>query len=101
MSAEFFDKTLPGKEYPKGSLHPISSTIEQIASIFQKLGFIRVSYPEIEWEHFAFETLNMPKGHPARDDFESFFVDEPEDKERGEWSSPLIRLRARTERCLD
>ncbi|MBW7960452.1 phenylalanine--tRNA ligase subunit alpha [Patescibacteria group bacterium] len=83
MSAEFFDKTLPGKEYPKGSLHPISTTIEQIASIFQKLGFIRVSYPEIEWEHFAFETLNMPKGHPARDDFESFFVDEPEDKERG------------------
>jgi len=72
-SEKFFDATLPGKIYPKGSLHPITYTIEEIASIFQKLGFIRVSYPEVEWEYFSFEALNMPKGHPARDDFESFF----------------------------
>lgn len=76
-SEKFFDKTLPGKQYPKGSLHPITYTIEEIASIFQKLGFIRVSYPEVEWEYFSFEALNMPKGHPARDDFETFFVDYP------------------------
>lgn len=72
---EFFDPTLPGKAYPKGSLHPISYTIEEIADIFHDLGFIRVSYPEVEWEYFAFEALNMPKGHPARDDFETFFID--------------------------
>lgn len=72
---DFFDETLPGKPYPKGSLHPLTYTIEEIVSIFQKLGFIRVSYPEVEWEYFSFEALNMPKGHPARDDFETFFMD--------------------------
>lgn len=80
---KFFDTTLPGKQYPKGSLHPITYTIEEIASIFQKLGFIRVSYPEVEWEYFSFEALNMPKGHPARDDFETFFVDFPPHKKYG------------------
>ncbi len=76
----FIDLTLPGKSYPKGSLHPLTYTIEEIVSIFQKIGFIRVSYPEIDWEYFAFESLNMPKGHPARDDFETFFIDLPENK---------------------
>ena len=74
-SSGFSDETLPGKTYPKGTLHPITYTIEEITRIFQDLGFIRVSYPEVEWEYFAFEALNMPKGHPARDDFETFFID--------------------------
>lgn len=77
QTQEFFDKTLPGKSYPKGSLHIMTYAIEEIEKIFKKIGFTRVSYPEVEWEHFAFETLNMPKGHPARDDFETFFIDYP------------------------
>jgi len=72
---EFFDPTLPGKKYEKGSLHPLTYIIEEISRIFQTIGFIRVSYPEVEWEYFSFEALNMPKGHPARDDFETFFID--------------------------
>jgi phenylalanyl-tRNA synthetase alpha chain len=80
---KFFDKTLPGKPYPKGSLHPLTYVIDEIASIFSSLGFIRVSYPEVEWEYFSFEALNMPKGHPARDDFETFFMDFPENKQYG------------------
>lgn len=79
----FFDPTLPGKSYPKGSLHIISSAIEEITKIFEKIGFIRVSYPEIDWEYSAFESLNMPKGHPARDDFETSYVDFPEDPKFG------------------
>lgn len=74
---KFFDPTLPGKPYPKGSLHPLTYTIEEITLIFRRLGFIRVSYPEVEWEYFSFEALNMPKSHPARDDFETFFIDAP------------------------
>ena len=74
---EFFDPTLPGRSYPKGSLHPLTYIIEEIADIFSSLGFVRVSYPEVEWEYFAFEALNMPKNHPARDDFETFFIDYP------------------------
>lgn len=74
-SEDFFDKTLPGKQYPKGSLHVVSYAIEEISKIFEKIGFIRVSYPEVDWEYSAFEALNMPKSHPARDDFETSFID--------------------------
>jgi phenylalanyl-tRNA synthetase alpha chain len=83
QSAKFFDSTLPGKLYPKGSLHPLTYIIEEISNIFQKIGFVRVSYPEVEWEYFSFEALNMPKGHPARDDFETFFIDFPENQKYG------------------
>ncbi len=77
------DVTLPGTQYPKGSLHVTTLAIEEISKIFEKIGFIRTSYPEIDWEHFAFETLNMPSDHPARDDFETFFVGAPAHKEFG------------------
>ena len=79
----FFDKTLPGKTYPKGSLHPLTYIIDEITDIFSQLGFTRVSYPEVEWEYFSFEALNMPKNHPARDDFETFFIDAPENSQFG------------------
>ncbi len=71
------DVTLPGTIPPKGSLHLVTYAIEEITSIFERIGFARQSYPEVEWEYFSFESLNMPKGHPARDDFETFFVDTP------------------------
>ena len=73
----FFDKTLPGKTYPKGSLHIVSYAIEEITKIFEKISFIRVSYPEVDWEYGAFESLNMPAGHPARDDVETSYIDVP------------------------
>lgn len=82
-SAVFFDKTLPGKTYPKGSLHIMTYAVEEITRIFEKIGFIRASYPEVEWEYFSFESLNMPKSHPARDDFETFFIDYPADPKFG------------------
>lgn len=74
-SDKFFDSTLPGKTYPKGSLHIVSFAIEEITKIFEKIGFIRVSYPEVDWEYGTFTSLNMPKGHPARDDFETSYID--------------------------
>ncbi|MFZ6034870.1 MAG: phenylalanine--tRNA ligase subunit alpha [Patescibacteria group bacterium] len=80
---DFFDPSIPGKPYPKGSLHVVSYAIEEITGIFEKIGFIRVSYPEVDWEYGAFESLNMPKGHPARDDVETSFIDFPENAEFG------------------
>lgn len=71
------DVTLPGTAYPKGSLHLITIAIDEITSIFEKIGFIRVSYPEVEYEFFSFESLNMPKTHAARDDFETSFIEAP------------------------
>ncbi len=76
-AASQIDVTLPGKPYPKGSLHLVSYAVEEISRIFQKIGFIRMTYPEVEWEYFSFDALNMGKDEPARDDFETFFVDAP------------------------
>ncbi len=71
---ETIDVTAPGTPPPSGHLHIITQAIEEIVQIFERIGFRRRSYPEVEWEWFAFESLNMPQNHPARDDFETFFV---------------------------
>lgn len=71
------DITAPGKKQPLGHLHLVSQAIEEIVAIFTKLGFTLQSYPEIDWDWYAFESLNMPKGHPARDEWETFFVKGP------------------------
>ncbi|NTU46799.1 phenylalanine--tRNA ligase subunit alpha [Candidatus Roizmanbacteria bacterium] len=73
--AQYTDVTLPGTPYARGSVHLVTIAIEEISRVFSKLGFNRMSYPEIEWEQYSFENLNMPPEHPARDDFETFFVD--------------------------
>jgi len=78
-----FVKTLPGKKPMAGHLHIISQAIEEIVEIFKPLGFTRVRYPEIDWEYFAFETLNIPATHPARDEWETFFIDAAADKQYG------------------
>lgn len=72
---KWFDPTVPGEKPPLGHLHLITQAIEEISKIFEKIGFVRVRYPEVEWDWFAFESLNMPKEHPARDEWETFFVD--------------------------
>lgn len=74
---EWFDPTIPGVRPKRGHLHLITKAIEEISRTFEQIGFVRVRYPEVEWDWFAFEGLNMPKGHPARDEWETFFVDTP------------------------
>lgn len=68
------DVTAPGKKQEIGHLHLVSQAIEEIVEIFTKLGFSLQSYPEVDWDYYAFESLNMPKEHPARDDWETFFI---------------------------
>lgn len=80
---EFFDVTIPGIRPPQGHLHLVSQAIEDIYEIFKRIGFTRARYPEVEWDKFAFEDLNMPKTHPARDEWETLFVDQKEDKKMG------------------
>jgi phenylalanyl-tRNA synthetase alpha chain len=79
----WFDPTVPGIKPNIGHLHLITNTIEEISKIFGRIGFERARYPEVEWDYFAFESLNMPKGHPARDEWETFFVDAPENPKYG------------------
>ena len=74
---EWLDVTAPGLSAPLGHLHLVSQAIEEITRIFERIGFTRVRYGEIDWEWYSFESLNMPKDSPARDDFETFFIAEP------------------------
>jgi phenylalanyl-tRNA synthetase alpha chain len=70
-----FDPTLPGMKFPEGHLHLVTQAIAEISEIFEHLGFVRRRYPEVEWDWYAFESLNMPPDHPARDEWETFFID--------------------------
>lgn len=72
-----FDPSLPGIKPPTGHLHPVTHAIEEISTIFANIGFTRVRYPEADWDWYAFGSLNFPPDHPARDDWETFFVDAP------------------------
>lgn len=82
-SRQWFDPTIPGIQPEIGHLHLVTQAIKEISDVFTHLGFSRVRYPEVEWDWFAFESLNMPKSHPARDDWETFFVDAKENSEYG------------------
>jgi len=75
IKEDYFDVTIPGEKPPLGHLHLITYTIREITKIFEKIGFTRVRYPEVEWDWYPFEGLNMPKNHPARDEWETFFIE--------------------------
>ena len=77
------DITLPGTKPPIGSLHLVTQAIEEITAIFEKIGFSRVRYPEVEFDWYAFGSLNFPENHPARDDWETFFIDQETDPKMG------------------
>ncbi|MFA6322375.1 MAG: phenylalanine--tRNA ligase subunit alpha [Candidatus Buchananbacteria bacterium] len=74
-SGEKIDVTLPGKNPVIGHLHLMTQAIAEIDDIFSRLGFQRRRYPEVEWDYYAFESLNMPPQHAARDEWETFFID--------------------------
>ncbi|MFC1625442.1 phenylalanine--tRNA ligase subunit alpha [Patescibacteria group bacterium] len=80
----WFDPTVPGIKPPIGHTHPVTLAINEISTAFENIGFSRVRYPEVEWDWFAFESLNMPANHPARDEWETFFVDQPPNSKLGQ-----------------
>ena len=69
------DVTLPGKRVQLGSMHITTQIINEICGVFRDMGFQVVEGPEVEWEYYNFEALNMPVGHPARDNFQTLWVD--------------------------
>ncbi len=77
------DVTVPGTRPPEGHLHLTSQAIHEITDIFRRIGFTRVRHPEVDWDWYAFEALNMPSDHPARDEWETFFIDAPQDAKLG------------------
>lgn len=69
------DVTLPGYPISAGRLHPITQMLKNICEIFQNMGFQVVEGPDVEWDHYNFDALNIPQDHPARDMFDTFWID--------------------------
>ncbi len=72
---EHIDVTLPGRPVPVGRLHPISQAIKEVSDIFGSMGFQIVLGPEVEWEYYNFEALNIPDEHPSRDNMSTYWID--------------------------
>jgi phenylalanyl-tRNA synthetase alpha chain len=69
------DITVPGKPPRPGRRHPVYHTMEEICQLFNAFGFETVYGPEMESEQNNFEALNIPREHPSRDPWDSFFID--------------------------
>ena len=74
ITEEFADITQPGIRNKLGHLHPITQTIREIENIFKSLGYEVVEGPEVEDDYHNFEALNIPKEHPARDAWDTFWL---------------------------
>jgi phenylalanyl-tRNA synthetase alpha chain len=72
---DYIDVTLPGKPLNIGRLHPITQVTKEINSTFSSMGFQVIEGPEVEWDKYNFEMLNIPKDHPARDMFDTLWID--------------------------
>ena len=79
LSAEAIDVTLPGRRVPAGGLHPTTQTLREIIDAFRPMGFRVVEGPEVEWEYYNFESLNIPADHPARDQWDTLWLDIEDD----------------------
>jgi len=73
---EQVDLTLPGVYHPIGHKHLLTQVQHEIESIFLRMGFDVATGPEIEDEYHNFEALNIPADHPARDDWDTFYIDD-------------------------
>jgi len=74
LKNEFFDFTLPSTPVHTGSIHPTNQMMQEICVAFNKLGFNIFEGPEIESETYAFDKLNIPTNHPARDIWDTIYV---------------------------
>ena len=74
LEEEKIDITLPANKIKRGSKHPLNRIIEEIEDLFVSMGYDVVEGPELETDEFCFERLNLPKGHPARDMQDSFYI---------------------------
>ncbi|MGN0634325.1 MAG: phenylalanine--tRNA ligase subunit alpha [Oscillospiraceae bacterium] len=76
LEAEALDVTLPGKAVKLGNAHPLNAVLAEVEEVFLGMGFDIVEGPEVETDHYCFESLNMPKHHPARDTQDTFYINE-------------------------
>lgn len=74
LALETIDVTLPGYQMHLGSIHPLQQTIMELEDLYIGMGYTIEEGPEIETDEYCFEKLNLPKGHPARDMQDTFYI---------------------------
>jgi phenylalanyl-tRNA synthetase alpha chain len=92
LTAERLDMTTPGRPIQRGALHPIPETISAIAEVFGRFGFVVVESPEIEDDVRNFQMLNIPPDHPARDLWDTLYLDIPDRLLRTHTSPGQVRV---------
>ena len=76
LEEEKIDVTMPGKKAEMGRKHPLSIVLDEIKEIFLGMGFDIADGPEVEYDYYNFEALNIPKNHPARDTQDTFYIND-------------------------
>ena len=76
LRKEVIDVTLPAKRQEEGHRHPNTIALEEVERIFIGMGYEVVEGPEVEYDEYNFEKLNIPKGHPARDEQDTFYIND-------------------------
>ena len=76
MEADAIDITLPGRVQQMGTRHLINRITDEIAEVFLGIGYSVATGPEVETDYYNFEALNIPKDHPARDEQDTFYINE-------------------------
>ncbi len=84
LASDRLDVTLPGRPVTLGRLHPTTQTVREICAAFTGMGFDVQEGPEVEWEHYNFDVLNIPRDHPARDMWDTLWLD---------WTDPTAQAR--------
>ena len=74
LKAEKIDVTMPAKKSPFGHSHPNTIALQEIEKIFVGMGYEVLDGPEIEWDKYNFELLNIPANHPAKDEQDTFYI---------------------------
>lgn len=74
LKKEVIDVTLPAKRSKSGHTHPNTIALEEVERIFVGMGYEVMEGPEVEYDHYNFEKLNIPKNHPARDEQDTFYI---------------------------
>ncbi|MDR1753940.1 MAG: phenylalanine--tRNA ligase subunit alpha [Eubacterium sp.] len=90
VKRETLDITLPGKRISRGKLHPMETVLSDLKEIFRGMGYTVVDGPEIEKTEYVFDMLNTAEGHPARDEGDTFYIND-ETVLRTQTSSVQIR----------
>jgi phenylalanyl-tRNA synthetase alpha chain len=81
LEAERVDVTLPGRVPPRGAIHPVTRTIDEIVDIFIGLGYRVVEGPEVETDWYNFQALNIPPDHPARSMQDTLYIESGDGRE--------------------